>query len=618
MLKSARYPIVLASAMLCLFVTLQVGRPFYLAIGSGEDRYIKGWQVDDELVKEGGTLRYFRWTLDGASLRLPIVAHGSGLAIRIHALRHGPGLVKIVANFEEVFCRDFSEPIPWQDYEMSLSRNAAQLGPLTMVFLVSSSNAQPLALAVDWVEVKRGEGGWIAPSRDLFLAYLVLILLLMIVADRLIRGRAADVAIILGIAVCSVGLFFWKIQTFTIIYRMWPFVLILLVMSFVLPVLKKERGWGVVFAVGMMTHGVIYFHPYLYPPDLHYHFHFAQKLQAMTLTDIYKASVMYDIPGDFSLNYPYSPVFHLLTGSLSPAGADVKYVEKLLVLTAFGLTGLCLIPISKRLGFGPLPLALFFLDPTILRHLYRCHMPGMFGICLTAGFILFISVYHVHEISRWRAIVMAIFLAFAMCTYPASFLQLSIFMALMVLLTWFDPGLRRETPRFLLVLVIAFVLAMLLFYGHYVGLIIKFFFKSRLQVVAMGRSATLPGVFAIWWQMISREKAWPFYIPAIVGAVLMGRRVIERRWRAIQLAWSLTFLALMILTCDYLLPSIRGHIKEMAFLTPLLLLYESECFIRIWRSGRMWRVLAVLGFLFLACLSMIKMLELIRLGFAMP
>lgn len=614
---------VLAYALICciagvilLAVALQYGRPFYLAIGSGEDRYISGWRNDDEVVVQNGQRLYFRWVLDEGRLRFPIRAIGGELEVRVHAQRHAPGEISIVANFEPLLKQQMP-PLPWRDFSFPVPRGVAERGPLTLIFLTTPT-PENLALAIDWIEVRKVGSGWILPAADLLFAYLLGIVLLY-AAGWLVGGaRFTTIVVAAALAVSAIGLLHWKMPTITIIFRMWPLLLAMTAAIYLVKYLRSNRAVGSAFLIGMVVQAAFYFHPYLYPPDLHYHFRFAEKLIHLPLEEIYRVSVMYDIPGEFSLNYPYSPVFHLVTGVLCPSDADLKYAEKLIVMIAYGIAGLCLAVLAKRLELGTLPLLLYFIDPTLLRHLYRCHMPGMFGISATSAFLLLLSMAPLTTLSRTRLVFGTLFLSFAMCTYPASFLQLSIFSGLLLVVVVVRPSLRAELPRLLIVCAAAFAIAMFLFYGHYLHLIWKFFLSSRTQVVAAGRSASVGGMLAIWWKMLSVEKAWPFYVPALVGLWLMRKRQRDGRWNGIQLAWGLTFVAQMILTSDYLLPSVRTHIKEMAFLTPLVVLWESEGFLAIWR-GNLWRKCACAAFLaLLLVLAGMKLAELIRIGFAMP
>lgn len=605
-----------AVATLCLLIGMNYGGPFRLAVGSGEDRYIQGWRADDEVLTEVGARRYFRWVLDRGRLRLPIISYGAEYRVRVHAHRHEPGTVSVIANFEEVFSESL-QPTPWRDYSFTIPAAVAGRGPLSFVFLCSPT-PEDLVLAVDWIEVARGDAGWVLPPPGLVAAYLAALLFLGLTARRLGGSTFATLVVIVAIVAATAGLYVWKLVAITVISRMWPLMLFLWLVSAGVKSLASGLAPGRVYLIGMCVHAVMYFHPYLYPPDLHYHFRFAEKLTHLSMADIYRVSVMYDIPGNFSLNYPYSPVFHLITGVLTPTDADLKYAEKLIVLIAYGSAAVCLWFVSRRLGLGSLPLLLYFLDPTLMRHLYRCHMPGMFGISATSIMLLLLSLTPLTRLSRTRLALTAGLFAFAMCTYPASFLQISMFLGLLVGMLAVSQHLRSELPRLVLVSSLAYGTAMLLFYGHYLHLIWKFFLASRTQVVAAGRVASATGTLAIWWETISLEKAWPFYIPAIAGMIWMWRRESEPRWRAIQLAWALTFVAQMILTSDYLLPSVRVHIKEMAFFTPVLLLWQSEALIHF-AAGRTWRKITCAAFVALLIgLSVGKMAELVRLGFAMP
>lgn len=608
---------VLLMSAAVLFIGLQVGRPFHLAVGSGEDRYIEGWRSDDEVITGQEPRRYYRWVIDQGRLRLPFSAMGGALDVRIHAHRHLPGMVSVIANFEEVFSEQI-DPAPWRDYVFTVPAEIASRGPLTLLFLTSST-PEDLVLAVDSIDVGAESGAWVIPATGLAAAWLASALLLLLATRATGHSRFSTLVVVASLAVAATGLWFWKIPTITIVSRLWMLLLFVLIATHLGRRLLAGSLWAPVFVGGMFLHGVVYFHPYLYPPDLHYHFRFAEKLTRMSLTEIYRVSVMYDIPGNFSLNYPYSPVFHLVAGMVSPQGADLKYIQKLIILIAYGIAGLCLVKLLRRFELGPLGLALYFMDPTLLRHLYRCHMPGMFGISSAAIFLLLLSAVPLASLTTRRSLLWGLFLAFAMCTYPASFLQLSIFSGFFVVLVALRSELRPEAKRMLWIGLLALAVSIALFYGQYIHLIWQFFMKSRLQVTAAGRTASITGMIAIWLQILNLEKAWPFYLPAIAGIFLMKARVADARWRAIQAAWALTFIAQVVLTSDYLLPSVRVHIKEMAFLTPVVLIWQAESFEWLYRKDRILPRAAAVGmFAILAVLSLHKIHGLILGGFAMP
>ncbi|MEW6366241.1 MAG: hypothetical protein AB1714_16560 [Acidobacteriota bacterium] len=600
----------------CLMLGLQLGAPYRLAIGSGEDRYVHGWRGDDENVLEDHARRYYRWALDGCSLRLPLRFLHTDVALSLVAARHAPGEVTVAANSTRVFRQSFDRPAPWRNYTVIIPNDVASRGALHLRFSATPQDPELLVLAVDSIQLLPGRSGLVIPTLGLLLSFVAAAVTFNLAAGRFLGlGKVLTAQLIVSAAVLA-GLLFWKLPTITIVSRFWPFLLFLWAVSLIIPGIVRDRSWAAVLFLGLVLHGVLYFHPYHYPADLHYHSRFAQRLGGLSLAQIYDVSLMYDVKGEGGLTYPYSPVFHLIAGSICPAGGDIKYVVKFLMLAVFGLVGVCLRPICRRLGLGVIPLALYLLDPTLMRYLYLCFAPTVFGLALFACIVLFIGTRHLADLGRAPLLGVTLLAAFAMCAYPATFVQLSLFLGLLGAWAAFDRDTRPELPALALILTLSVAVAMVVFYGHYADLLLRFVHESRDKTLGHGSAPSFGAALRTFVGTLVASRSWPFIAVAAMGAVLSLKRRDQPRWRATQLVWFATFLGMIVLTSDYLLPSVRGHIKEMAYFCPLLVMWEAECIVWFHRRGYiLFRITSVTACCMLIVLSIAAVYRLLSWSF---
>ncbi len=132
-------------------------RPALIEFGPNDVGYTSGFRQDWE--RDG--LTRFRWTGTHATVTLPVKVSGDGLRLRARLRRHlvEPAEVTVYAHDVPVGRFDIQADLhsPYRTIDLPLPPDLPST-PLAITIQATSVNPRPLGVALDWLEIVRGEG----------------------------------------------------------------------------------------------------------------------------------------------------------------------------------------------------------------------------------------------------------------------------------------------------------------------------------------------------------------------------------------------------------------------------------------------------------------------------
>jgi hypothetical protein len=552
---------------------------------------------------------YFRVARPGSSLTLPLRSDGPltvswraraavrcSLAVFVAGRRAGEVLVGTG---------------PWTRYEVGVPAGLAAGGlDLTLALrplaVVAGDHAGNPEVLVDFVEL-RGPAGlrptWSGAAPIVFLPVAVYAFALFAGARPGWAAAAALASAVAALALHAAS----PLPVMAAVPRLVPLALAAGGLVFVClrraPLPAGDRTWlACLVAAGTVAHGALPFFPNHNPPDLETHVTRTLDFAAVPLTK--DALMRYgshlptasqvaapgsDLFGTRTL-IPYTPLPYLVYYGLARAGLDLHWA-----MTAFNAALLMaaapwLWLAAARLwspATATLAVILYALDLPVWHHLGRAHAPASFGAALTLFALLFLARF-AEELARpARIAAAALLLCAASLGYSSALVLVGLFGAAFLLLMAADA--RALTPRArrgaALALVAGGVLALALYYGHYV---------PGLLSGARGVEAEpdlFPGSRFWIFHNESRQalRVWRlgFWMAALAG-LLAAPLALRRAWppgRPVLIAWLAAWALVMLLKEPAFFPRLLRWAKEDQFLSPLAGLLVAGAVAALPRAG---------------------------------
>ena len=549
-------------------------------------------EVDPQAAADGVLSFYCRIARPGSRLDAPLASPGSvGLSWRARAaVRSSLGVFVDGRPAGEVLV----ETGPWARYEVEVPAELARRGlrlslSLRPLARVTGDHAGNPEVLVDFVDVRAPSGLRLGASACLGLALVPAAVFAF--ASLLGVARAGSASV--GAAIATVALA--RIAPLSVAAaapRLVPLalaagLLIHRLLRHAPPADRRRLAWFV--AAGIAFHGALPFFPNHNPPDLETH-----VTRTLDFADVpleRKALLEYgshlptrsqvaapgtDLFGTRTL-IPYSPLPYLFYYGLARVGLDLHWA-----MTAFNAALLMLVAPALWLAAARLwgsaaawlAVLLYALDLPIWHHVGRAHAPASFGAALTLAALCFLARFADELFRRARIAAAALLLAAASLGYSSALVLVGLFGAVFLLLMAVDA--RALSPRAraggAIALCLGGILALLLYYGHYV---------PGLLAGAAGVEAEpdlFPGATFALFHNESRQalRIWRlgFWISALAGAAaapFAWRRAFSAG-RPVLVAWLLAWVLVMLLKEPALFPRLLRWAKEDQFLSPLVAL----------------------------------------------
>jgi hypothetical protein len=610
-------------------------RPALIEFGPNDVGYTTGFRPDWE--RDG--LTRFRWTGTHATVRLPLVVPGGGL-LRVRLRRHLVEPAELTLYAQDVVVGRFDVQAdahsPYRTIQLPLPP-LPSAKPLTLTLQTTSINPRPLGVALDWLEVVRGEARFMLTRSHL-------VALALVIAGAfgfpLLAGSPRAWALVhasMLLIVAAIGTAWDVIASERIATEGAP---IYLAVGAVLAAGARSRrlmaglqvdspriagALALTTLVALAVRLVLELHPQFYYPDVKVHALFAWQLARHGL-----ARFLEDFTGNqyrFSLGlqnenghwyaFPYPPVFYMLCWPLirlaryrpevavSVLAAAVNAVEAWIV---FG--------IARRLrcptGTALLAAAALVVLPIFTARLTLAYFPALVGHAVDAV-VLLVILAHLRDLGRARVIGgVALLVAGALLTYTQSVLNFAVLVPLIVLATLAidrTPEVRRAMAGLVVATALGGLVALAAFYGRYVPI----FLDMRKGIpmaeerILLDRQAQTPATaedppplekddpytgpdFAPGRGV--RKAAWRMYVfyawfaPVILfGIVLVVRRQ-QKPEAAFVSAWAVAYLFLNLASGSLPGPNLVRYNKDLEVVAPLFCAALAVVAEELWRRSR--------------------------------
>ena len=349
-----------AAGLLACAALLERPSPLFVNLGAGDEPFAAGFRDRWEREgRRGNPQTMFRWTEDGARLRLPVGVEGPAPRIRLRMARFSPEPAEIV------LLNAGREVERWRQDSRGMHVRELALGPARAVdlqFRSESADGSPVGLALDWMEVL--DAGGLRPPWGLALRAAATLVALPLLAAAVVG--TLDAALVLG------ALFAWAAALGLAVDRLGA---LLALDAALVPALVAagavaaalalgRRAWPdavdraaavVPLAATTLWLGLV-LHPFYYYPDVDRHRVLLHALQGnptllVDPTQPWPQQVTREIGGR-KVAIPYAFVFHALAWPLAAPLGEAPAL-KTAGVAALGITLLLVFPLARALGLGP-------------------------------------------------------------------------------------------------------------------------------------------------------------------------------------------------------------------------------------------------------------------------
>ena len=599
-------------------VAARWARPALIEMGPNDVIYTTGFRPDWE--RDG--LTRFRWTGPHATVTLPVGVAGSGSRLRARVRRHLIEPAEVTIHFGPVeiarfaIAADVHQPYRMIDVPLPAATTTA---PIAVTIQSASVNPRPLGVAIDWMEIVRGDGRFVLTG-----GHVVRLGLLIAAAFGFVRvagaPRAWAALHALALLVAAVVGTAWDVvASERISAEGAPLYLAVgaIVMASArwrrllsaLGVESPEVAGAVALAtmVALAVRLVLVLHPQFYYPDVKVHALFAWQLArhglARFLSEFtanqYRFSLGLQLENGHWYAFPYPPLFYMLCWPLIRIGryrpevavsALAAIVNSLEVWIVFGLARRLRCSSATALGAAAAVIVL----PIFTARLTLAYFPALVGHAIDMC-VLLVILACLADLGRARVIVaVSMAIAAALLTYTQSVLNFAVLVPLIVvahLISDRRPESRRMMAGLLGATALGGILALAIFYGRYIPIFIgmqrgvpmaeeRILLEKQATAEAVAESSPketddpyagptidlLRGVRKAGWRMFV-FYAW--FAPLIVVGIALLWRAQDASGRAVVAAWAATYLVLNLASGGLPGPNLVRYNKDLEIVAPL-------------------------------------------------
>lgn len=602
-----------AAAVLAFVALLERPASLFVNIGAGDAPFARGfrerWERDG-LTGSGETM--FRWAVDGSRLELPVSIAGGHAAARIRLARfdNAPAEVSVEAGGREVD-RWVQPPQGWRVREIDLGEVR---GPLALVFrrpaavaAASGAPVEPMAVAVDWIEI-RGAGalrpsGAFALRLALFLFAPPLFVLLLV--------RSSSLAAALGTFAAAVAAFaVWRDRlggAWACAEGALPAVVAVLALVLIHRVMA--RGWpdtaaarelalAVPLALALAA-SVAFFHPFYYYPDVDTHGRFLDALRTnpSLLVDPTqpwerRGDVTRTIGGQ-KVPIPYAMVFHAVAWPLSPLLGDTGALKTVAVVSA-GAVVLLAYPLARTAMLLPswavVAQVTAALLPVLTSRLSLALYPTLFGQAWVTLLVVHLARRLSHLDGARDGAAALTFVLLAEAAYTGSLLMVSA-VILVITAIQLAAGEWRRALRLSIGWAIATAILLATMYVGFLptlwGGVLPYVFEGGGPAGPMAADGV--GLGALRRLSLFYDAVFP--VLAVLG--LVADRAIPVHARRVLGGAAAAGAAILVLR--YMLPTALRDAKEVELLLAPVAVLSASGLAVAWAQGRSGRAVAMLA-----------------------
>lgn len=590
-----------------LFVAgMERAQPLFVNVGAGDTAFARGFRGQwerDGLTGSGETM--FRWAEDGSRLELPISVGQGHVRVRVRLARFVPLPAEIVVESGGREVDRWIQPAQgWRVREMDLGEAR---GPLALTFRARAEDGNPMAVAVDWVEVSGAEA--VRPSRALaarlalFFFAPALVILLIVRSSALAAGVAAFAALVAAAAV-------WLDRLggpIACAEAAVPLLVVVVTLSAcdrlrarAWPETGAARGRALALPLLLVVAATVaFFHPFFYYPDVDSHGRFLQALRVnpSLLVDPTqpwqrRGDVTREIGGQ-KVPIPYAMVFHAVAWPLSPLLGDTGALKTVAVLAA-GAVVLLVYPLARAAGLRPpwavLAQVLAAILPVLTSRLSLALYPTLFGLAFVVLLLVHLTRRLSHLDGARDSAAALTFVLLAEAAYTGSLLTVS---ALVLVLSAVTTA-RGEWRRALRLLGGWAIATAILLLTMYVGFLPTLWSRVLPYVFEGGGPAAAGPPDSAWVAGLRRLGLfYDLLVPVLAVLGLLAARDMAPHARRV-LACALAAGG-AILVLRYVVPAALRDAKDVELLLAPMAVLGAAGLAVVWAQGRTGRALTVLA-----------------------
>jgi hypothetical protein len=585
---------------------MQRAQPLFVNVGAGDTSFARGFRGQwerDGLTGSGETM--FRWAEEGSRLELPLSVGNGHLRVRIRLARFVSQPAEIVVESAGREVDRWMQPsLGWRVREIDLGEPR---GPLALTFHARAEDGNPMAVAVDWVEVSGAESvrpsGALACRLALFFFGPALLVLLIVRSAPLAAGVSAFAALVASLAV-------WLDRLGGAVACAEAAVPALVVVALLcLCDRLRTRAWpesggarGRALAVPLLVATaatVAFFHPFFYYPDVDSHGRFLQALRVnpSLLVDPTqpwqrRGDVTREIGGQ-KVPIPYAMVFHAAAWPLSPLLGDTGALKTVAILSAAAVV-LLVYSLARAAGLAPawavMAQVLAAILPVLTSRLSLALYPTLFGLAFVVLLLVHLARRLSHLDGARDGAAALTFVLLAEAAYTGSLLTVSALVLVLSAATTAS-GEWRRALRLLGAWAIATAILLL---TMYVGFLPTLWSGVLPYVFEGGGPAAVVAPQPAWAAGLRRLGLfYDLLVPVLALLALAVDRIMPPHARR-ALAGALVAGG-GILFLRYLVPAALRDAKEVELLLAPMSVLAAAGLAVVWAQGRTGRALAVLA-----------------------
>lgn len=568
--------------LLLSLAALQRDRPLFVNLGPGDGSFARGFRTGwerDGLAGSGETM--FRWTEDGARLELPVVVQGGRLRARLRLARFAGEPAQLSVVVGGVVVERWVQPprgFALRSVDLGVVR-----GPLRLQFRSEAPGADPLGVALDWVEIEGAAPVLPRPGRwpGLLLLFGGVPLLLGAVGGRGLALAAAVTLAVVGPAAVSLD----RLGGLWLLSEAGPPAL-LLSAGLAAAARTLRRAWpgtadlaaGTALAVLPALLALLALsHPFFYYPDVDTHARFVEAILrdpavALDPTPFQRATGAWTrTVAETRVAFPYSPAFHVLAAPLALALGAVPAI-KLLAALSLGSTLLLVRALAAGAGLsGPWPAlaqAVVALLPVTSSRLTLALYPTLLGQALELLLAAHLGRALPASAAVKPGLATALFLLVAQAGYTGSLFNVGLLL-LGLVATELHRGQRRPALRLLALYAATAAAIVLTLYARFLPSLLHDVLPHAARAAGDADAVTAGSPW-----LMAAERLRVFYgllLPVLVAIGLGAtRRAAEPGWRIVRL---LLLCGLLLSLLRALAPTLLRDAKEVELLAaPVALL----------------------------------------------
>ena len=616
--------IYLASSSIAIYVSSTNLQAFRIELGASEDAFLLKSGSWGRAYRDSGPFRvrrgerymtYFaaRMAYAGAGLHLPVTSE-EALLLRLRMHRYGePGFVYVFGNGILLAQLKFREDsYPWDVREVPIDPRILRSGALQIELMAESTASEPRlppgAIAgFDWIEIvnEEGQSGLRIATRVILLGIALPLAILLLLFWARMPGWLVTAATGVSLALTTYTLAISPAPATNGLEHL-PFVFfavpcVFSVMRWLGTPDSKARALTATFCLVLLVHSTVIFFPNHQPPDLGPHMGQIRFLddERWSWNHFWEFASSFEEGGrgkpHFGAAYqaPYPPWTYFIVHGLRQIVDHPRFWLEMVGMVSAALMTLltysCASKLAREKSAPAFAFALMSIEISTWHHAARVHTPGLVGQVFFLAAVTYLA-WNLDRLGKVRHFVAFALLSLAATiAYTATLFHFVIFMILFTL--WEIVTTRKFWPSTMTLSAVAAslsgtVASFVLFYHHFVGTAL-----TRHEAILAVNTYRAPASFLFLRNQMRDTLTilsfgYPLYtLLALPAYFRLKQWSCNETARRLVLAWTGTYILLLVLKDPALFPQLLLHVKEDLLFAPLMCILGGMTLAWSWKRG---------------------------------